>query len=40
MARCTEAGYYRDIAETDPDTALAWMPGGVNAMQVGIEVVS
>jgi hypothetical protein len=32
--------YYRDIPETDPDTAIAWTPSGVHAMQVGIEVVS
>jgi len=31
---------YGDLYETDPDTALAWTPGGVDAMQVGIEVVS
>ena len=31
---------YGDLYETDPDTAMAWTPGGVNAMQVGIEVVS
>jgi hypothetical protein len=31
---------YGDLYETDPDTAVAWTPGGVNAMQVGIEVVS
>jgi hypothetical protein len=31
---------YGDLYETDPDTAVAWTPGGVDAMQVGIEVVS
>src|SRR5262245_27001658 len=31
---------YGDLYETDPDTAMAWTPSGVNAMQVGIEVVS
>jgi hypothetical protein len=31
---------YGDLYETDPDTAMAWTLGGVNAMQVGIEVVS
>jgi hypothetical protein len=31
---------YGDLYETDPDTAIAWTPSGVNAMQVGIEVVS
>ena len=32
--------YFRDIHETDPDTAVAWAPGGVNGMQVGPEVVT
>jgi hypothetical protein len=31
---------YGDLYETDPDTAMAWTPGGVNALQVGIEVVN
>jgi hypothetical protein len=31
---------YGDLYATDPDTAMAWTPGAVNAMQVGIEVVS
>jgi hypothetical protein len=31
---------YGDLYETDPDTAMAWTPSAVNAMQVGIEVVS
>ena len=31
---------YGDLYDTDPDTAMAWTPGAVNAMQVGIEVVS
>jgi hypothetical protein len=31
---------YGNLCETDPDTAMAWTPGAVNAMQVGIEVVS
>jgi hypothetical protein len=31
---------YGDLYETDPDTAMAWTPSGVNTVQVGIEVVS
>jgi hypothetical protein len=31
---------YGDLYATDPDTSIAWTPGAVNAMQVGIEVVS
>jgi hypothetical protein len=31
---------YGDLYETDPDTTTAWTPSGVNAMHVGIEVVS
>jgi hypothetical protein len=31
---------YGDLYEADPDTAMAWTAGGVNGMQVGIEVVS
>jgi hypothetical protein len=32
--------YYRDIFETDPDTSMAWTSGGVNATQIGPEVVT
>jgi hypothetical protein len=32
--------YFRDIHETDPDTAAAWTSGGVNGMQIGPEVVT
>ena len=32
--------YYRDIFETDPDTAAAWTAGGLNAIQIGPEVVT
>jgi hypothetical protein len=31
---------YRDLYETDPDTAMAWTPSAVNAIQVGVEVMS
>jgi hypothetical protein len=31
---------YGDLYQTDPDTAMAWTPGAVNAIQVGVEVVS
>ena len=32
--------YYRDIFETDPDTAAAWTSAGVDAVQIGPEVVT
>jgi hypothetical protein len=32
--------YFRDIHETDPDTAAASTSGGVNALQIGPEVVT
>jgi hypothetical protein len=32
--------YFRDIHETEPDTATAWTPGRVNGMQFGPEVVT
>ena len=32
--------YYRDIFETDPSTSTAWTSGGVNAIQIGPEVVT
>ena len=32
--------YFRDIHETDPDTAAAWTSGGLNGMQIGPEVVT
>jgi len=32
--------YYRDIFETDPNTSAAWTAGGVNALQIGPEVVT
>jgi hypothetical protein len=32
--------YYRDIFETDPDTSAAWASGGVNALQIGPEMVT
>ena len=32
--------YYQDIFETDPGTAAAWTAGGVNAIQIGPEVVT
>ena len=32
--------YYRDIFENDPDTSAAWTSGGVNALQIGPEVVT
>jgi hypothetical protein len=32
--------YFRDIHETDPDTTAAWTSDGVNALQIGPEVVT
>ena len=32
--------YYRDIVEADPNTSAAWAPAGVNALQIGPEVVT
>jgi len=32
--------YYRDIFEADPNTSTAWTSGGVNAIQIGPEVVT
>jgi hypothetical protein len=32
--------YFRDIHETDPETAAAWISGGVNGLQIGPEVVT
>ena len=32
--------YYRDIVEADPNTSEAWTSGGVNAIQIGPEVVT
>jgi hypothetical protein len=32
--------YYRDIFETDPNTSAAWTSSGVNAAQIGPEVVT
>jgi hypothetical protein len=32
--------YYRDIFETDSNTSAAWTSGGVNALQIGAEVVT
>jgi hypothetical protein len=32
--------YYRDIFETDPNTSAASTSGGVNALQIGPEVVT
>ena len=32
--------YYLDIFEADPDTSAAWTSSGVNAVQIGPEVVN